>query len=218
MKKIKAVGFDFDNTLIMSEKEKLNLIEEIFASKYNIKKGVKLAYKNLMGKANNEEKLRMLIRKFLKREPSEREIRELHYTFKKGYEYKLSSCPLVLCINILKELQDQVDFMFLLSLEDKDIVKDVARHCGIAKYFDEILGGPKSKVENFKYIIENKKIKPDEIIYIGDSKEDIIKSKMLKIKAFGIQQNSYQREILKRLGADFTFSNFCQLPLRKIIS
>ena len=74
MGKIKAIGFDFDNTLIDSEKEKVKIIEEIFYKKYGIKKGVKAVYKSILGKANREEKIRVLIRKFLKRKPTNKEV------------------------------------------------------------------------------------------------------------------------------------------------
>ena len=50
MKKIKAIGFDFDGTLIMSENEKIKIFEEIFYRKYRIKKGVGRYYKFLAGK------------------------------------------------------------------------------------------------------------------------------------------------------------------------
>src|SRR3989344_3175835 len=216
MAKIKAIGFDFDGTLIISEKDKAELFEEIFYKIYGLKKGVKRVYHNLSGKINRQEKIELLIQKLLNRKPTKQEIKEFSYAFSKGYEYRLSSCPLVLCTDILKGLKKQVKFMFLLSLENRNVVVDVAKHCGLAKYFHEILGGPKSKIDNFRHIINKHGIRPEEAVYIGDSKKDITLSKELNFKVIGIQKNFSYRSALKKLGADFTISNLCGIPLRHV--
>jgi|TARA_B100001971_G_C18241464_1_gene571240 phosphoglycolate phosphatase-like HAD superfamily hydrolase len=216
MAKIKAIGFDFDDTLILSEKEKADIFEEIFYRKYKIKKGVKKAYIALLGTANRKDKIRKMINKFLRRAATKQEVKELSYSFSKGYEYKLSDCPLVQCTNMLTELKKQVKFMFLLSLENRDVIIKIVEHCGIAKYFDEVLGGPKSKLTNFKHLINKHGVKPEETIYIGDSKGDIIKSKKLKFKSIGIQKKFSYKKLLKNLGADFTFSSLCEIPFKHL--
>ncbi|MFC2169725.1 HAD family hydrolase [Acidobacteriota bacterium] len=216
MNKIYAVGFDFDDTLILSEREKSGIYEEIFFRKYGCKKGVKEAYNRLRGKANRTEKIKYIVNQLLEKEPEENEVEELSGMFSREYESKLSHCPLVQCANILKELKKQVKFMFLLSLENKKEVEDVAAHCGVAQYFDEILGGPASKIENFKHVCDKHHINPEEIVYIGDSEGDVIKSKKLNIKAVGIQRDFSYRELLKKLGADFTFSSLCDVPYKHL--
>lgn len=214
--KIKSIGFDFDGTLIDSEKYKLEIIKEIFYKKYGITKGVVPAYKSLLGKANRKGKLRILIRKFLNREPQNKEIKELNHAFSKGYEYKLSHCPLAKCTEMLEKIKNKVSFMFLLTLEEKDVVEKIMRHCGISKYFDVILGGPKSKINNFNYLCKKYKIKPEETLYIGDSKGDIINSKKLKFNFMGINSKKFERMMLNKLGADFTFSDLCEIPIKHI--
>ena len=217
MGKIKAIGFDFDDTLIISEIEKVKIFEEIFYKKYGIKEGVKEAYAGLLGKASREDKIKIIIKKFLKREATDKEVKDLNYAFDKGYEYKLSSCPLVQCTNVLKELKEQVDFMFLLSLENVNVVKSVAEFCGVAQYFDEILGGPTPKLENFKHVCDKHGVNPEDTIYIGDSKGDVVKSKKLNFKFIGIQKDFSYRKLLEDLGADFTFSKLCDVPFKSII-
>lgn len=217
MARIKAVGFDFDDTLIVSEKEKSTIFEEVFYRRYGIKKGIKRAYEGLRGKAGREEKIRVIIRKLLKREPTSKEVREVSYAFGKGYEFKLAHCPLIECTNMLKELKEQVKFTFLLSLENKKEVVNIARHCNIAKYFDEILGGPKPKTENLRHVLENHHLNPEETIYVGDSEGDIMKSKQLDIIPIGISRKFKYRKLLKELGAYFTFSSVCEIPFKAII-
>ncbi|MFH1836396.1 MAG: HAD-IA family hydrolase [Methanobacteriota archaeon] len=213
MVKIKAVGFDFDDTLVMSEKEKENVFTEIFAAKYGIKKEVRKEYQSLRGKANRREKIDLITEKLVGKKPSKREVNEFYNAFSAGYRYKMSLCPLVQCTNILKEVKEQTEFMFLLSLEEKRDVVASAEKCGLDAYFDEILGGPKPKIENFRHIVEEHGYQPDEVVYIGDSKGDIINAKKVGFKAIGIQKNATSQNLLKQLGADFTFSKLCYLPL-----
>jgi len=214
----KVVGFDFDNTLIISEDEKRNIAAEIFKKKYGIKRGVKAAYKKLLGKYNRRQKLRMLVKQFLHRNPKKKEIEELYYAFSEGYRYKLATCPLVHCQGMIKKLRKRARFMFLLSLEEKIDVKAVAEHCGVAKYFDEILGGPKPKMKNFMHIIKKHKAKPEDTIYIGDSRGDVLAAKKLGIKVIAVNRNPKKRNSFRKLGSDITISDLCQLDLRKNIT
>ena len=48
--KIKAIGFDFDGTLIMSEKSKSKEMAKVFEEKFGIKNGVQAHYEKLVGK------------------------------------------------------------------------------------------------------------------------------------------------------------------------
>jgi len=204
-----AIGFDFDDTLILSEKEKADIIGEIFLKKYGVKRGVKTKYRALLGRMNREAKLKRLLKDVLNKNPTKKELKEVNALFSKGYTEKLSTCPLVACISDLKRIRKRAKFMFLLSLENKKEVIAVAKHCGIAKYFDEILGGPKSKVMNFKHVINKHGISPKESVYIGDSTGDVKKAKKLQFHFIGVNRSAKKRTLLTKLGADYTFKNLC---------
>ncbi|MEK6899889.1 MAG: hypothetical protein AABX05_02080 [Nanoarchaeota archaeon] len=49
--RIRAVGFDFDGTLIISEDEKAMQMAKVFKEKFKVQKGVENAYRRLSGKA-----------------------------------------------------------------------------------------------------------------------------------------------------------------------
>jgi len=215
--KIKAVGFDFDDTLISTENKKYKLLEDAINKNFGTKNGIKKEYIKLRGKYNRIQKIEIILTKLLKRKPTKKEIQAVSKEFSKNYKSLLSNCPLFECTNILKELKKQVNFLFLISLEKKGDVREVAKHCGIGKYFNEILGGPKSKLQNLKHVLKKHKLKPGQVIYIGDLKNDIIVSKKLKLKAVGIHKNFTHRKLLKKLGADFTFSNLCEVPFSRLI-
>ena len=210
---IKAVGFDFDGTLIISEKKKAEEIVKVFAEKFNCTRGVARIYKQLSRTSlNRTQKVEALFLKLLKRKPTPLEQQEIAREFGKHYEQSLRTCPLFQCTNIIKELKKQVDFLFLLSLEDGREVKQIAQHCGVAQSFDEILGGPASKVKNLKHIITKHKLKPQEIVYIADATSDIVASKKVNVKVVLIQKRFSYKKFRESLEADFVFSSLCELP------
>tara|TARA_Y100000310_G_scaffold313220_1_gene361315 strand:- start:2467 stop:3129 length:663 start_codon:yes stop_codon:yes gene_type:complete len=211
MRKIKAIGFDFDGTLIVSEHSKAEEMAKVFQEKFGIKKGVQQAYKKLRGQ-NRHQKVNALFQQFVKRKPTQKELKEIEDHFGKHYFQSMKTCPLFQCTNIIGELKKQVKFLFLLSLEEKKDVKKLIKHCGLEKYFDEILGGPKSKIDNLDHVTKKHHLQPQEIIYIGDSPGDIIAGKKKKIKVILIGQKFNYSAFRKKLGSQFVLSSLCDLP------
>lgn len=210
---IKAVGFDFDGTLIVSEETKAQEIAKIFKEQFNLTRGVIRAYKQLSKHSlNRTQKIEALFLKLLQRKPTTLEQQKIARDFGQRYEQNLRTCPLFQCTNIIQELKKQVDFLFLLSLEDVKEVKRIAKHCGLARYFDEILGGPTNKVENLKHIVQKHRLKPQEIVYIADAASDIIASKKVNVKVVLIQKRFSYKKLRESLEADFVFSSLCELP------
>ena len=211
--KIRAVGFDFDGTLIMSEEQKAEQMALVFREKFKIQNGVKATYKKLAEKAlSREEKVKALFKILLHRKPTAKELKTVKEHFGKHYQQSLRTCPLFQCTNIIKELKKQVEFLFLLSLEDKKEVKNIADHCGLGQYFDEILGGSKSKVENLKHVLKKHKLKPGEVLYIGDAHSDVIASKKVRVRTILLGKKHFYEKLKEDLGADFRFSNLCKVP------
>ncbi len=213
--KIRAVGFDFDGTLIMSEEQKAKEMEKVFRERFKIKNEVKAAYQRLSGKAlNREEKVKALFKQFIKRKPTAKELKMVKGHFGQHYQKSMQSCPMFQCTNVLKELKKQVEFLFLLSLEDKREVKKIADHCGVGQYFDEILGGPKPKVENLRHILKKHHLKPQEALYIGDAHSDVIANRKVKVKTILLGKKHMYEKLKEDLEADFRFSNLCDIPVK----
>ena len=213
MNKIKAIGFDFDGTLIISEDSKAEEMAKVFQEKFGIKKGVQQAYKRLRGQ-NRHHKVMALFNQFIKRKPTKTELKKIEDHFGEHYRRSMNSCPLFQCTNILKELKKQVEFLFLLSLEEEKDVRKMVKHCGLAKYFDEILGGPKSKLENLDHVIKKHHLKPREIIYVGDSPGDVIAGSKMKIKVILVGKKFDYSILRKKLESKFIFSSLCDLPTK----
>ena len=210
---IKAIGFDFDGTLIMSEDKKAVEFENVFTEKFNISNGVAAAYNTLAGSGmNRKEKVKVLFATFLHRKPTVQELKIVENHFGQHYQNSLKTCPLFQCSNLIKELKKQVKYLFLLSLENKREVTKIAKHCGVASYFNEILGGPKSKIENLSHVLRKHKLRPDEVIYVGDAHSDVVASRKMKVKVILLGKKHIYEKLKEDLQADFVFSSLCDLP------
>ncbi|MBI2666023.1 HAD family hydrolase [Candidatus Woesearchaeota archaeon] len=209
---IKAIGFDFDGTLIESEEEKMQEMAEMFRKKFGVHKGFHNAYIEIRKIAlNRKQKIKKIFQNLLQREPTGKELKLLQDHFGKHYQRRLQTCPLFQCHQLVKELRKQVKFLFLLSLEEKKEVQQVARHCGIAQYFDEILGGPKGKVEHLLHIVKKHHLKPSEVMYVGDSHSDVAASKKAGIKVILVGKKRTYEQLKDDLQADFVLSNLCDV-------
>lgn len=212
MVSIKAVGFDFDGTLIISEDKKGPAMAEVFKEKFGVQKGIKKAYEGLIGKGfNRDAKVEYLFARFVERKATKKDLKIIADNFGQHYKKSLDTCPLFQCVNLIKELRNQVEFLFLLSLENKNEVKQVAKHCGVAKYFDEILGGPRSKIDNLQHVLKKHHIKPSETLYIGDAHSDVIASKKMSVKVILLGKKHTYRKLKEDLEADFVFSRLCDI-------
>ena len=70
---IRAVGFDFDGTLIMSEDKKGPAMASVFREKFGLKRGVRKEYEKLIGKGySRDDKVEKLFEYFLSSSPKTR--------------------------------------------------------------------------------------------------------------------------------------------------
>jgi HAD superfamily hydrolase (TIGR01509 family) len=210
---IRAVGFDFDGTLIMSEPEKVKAMVSVFKEEFNISRGVKKAYMALVGNGIiRDQKVEKLFLQFIGRGPTKKERKKVSEHFGKHYMKNMDTCPLFQCLTLIKELKEQTDVLFLLSLENKKEVKKIAKHCNVAKYFDIILGGPTSKVDNFNYVLQKYNIRSSEVLYIGDAHSDVIAAKKKGMKVVLLGKKHMYEKLKEDLEADFVFSSLCEVP------
>ncbi|MDP7324170.1 MAG: HAD hydrolase-like protein [Candidatus Woesearchaeota archaeon] len=207
---IKAIGFDFDGTLIVSEKEKEKVMVATFSDVFGVSKGVKKCYISLRG-VSRDDKFRKMVPKLIGRKVSVLELKKLHSSFSKHYFNAMKSCPLMGCVSDLKKLKRKMKFMFIVSIEKQTDVKKLAKHCGISGYFDEILGGPISKFDNIKHVLKKHHVDASELMYVGDSPNDILVSKQHKVKSVGLAKEKKKRNYLKKIGAHVTVKDLCRV-------
>ncbi len=209
---IKAIGFDFDGTLVLSESSKGPAMAAVFKEKFGISKGVRKAYEELIGKGfTRDEKVARLFDQFLDRKPLKKELKMVADHFGEHYVKNVATCPLIACVDVLKSVRKKVDFMFLLSLENQREVKKIAKHCGIALHFDEILGGPRSKVDNLKHVLEKHGWKASEMLYVGDAHSDVVATRKMKVKIALLGKKHLLKKQVEDVQADYVIKDLCDL-------
>lgn len=72
----------------------------------------------------------------------------------------------------LEELAKLGYRLYLNSATPADALSRTVAALGIGQLFVEILGRPRSKVENFEYVAAREKAHPEEVVFVGDSPTD----------------------------------------------
>jgi len=215
---IDAIGFDFDDTLFVSETDKARIIAKIFKQCCSATSGVNAEYRKLVGTGIAvEKKLKMIFRKFVHRIPKKKELAMVRKMYDYEYSKSLLSCKLMQCSNIIRDLRKQIKVLFIVTLNPAKEVIPALKHCGMLKYFDEVCGGPKTKVQNFRGILKKYKLNANNVVFIGDSNGDLRSAKKAKIHFIGLTKSNARRQLMRKLGAHFTFSSLCDIPPELLI-
>ncbi len=213
---IKAIAFDFDDTLVNTRRSKYKLMQAVFKKNFNKTRGVKKAYKSMAGEQTSRKKTRKLILAVIGRKASNDEVNAVEFGFNSLYKRLLSTCPLMISEQNLKEISSKKP-TFIVSLESEAVVKQIISKCGFASYFKEILGGPKSKIRNFEKLFSKYGLKPSEVLFFGDSKNDAIVAKKLGIPFVGVRRSKTYQDDMKAIGARSTFATLNKVDWNKML-
>ena len=206
---IKAIFFDLDDTLYDRSQFEINaykFIDQKLCKKYDLKKGV--IYKNLIKIKNlhnyNYRKLFEDTFEKIKVDPKKKKIFErncLKY-YREFVPSKLKLYPNT--INVLKKINKENYFVGIITNGRVKKQKAKMKILNIEKYFNLIVyarnfGKKKEKPNphSFNFVSQKLKIKPDEIIYIGDNpKTDYIGAKNAKVNFLRIKLGEYRKVII----------------------
>ncbi len=208
MRKIKAVLFDFDGTIADS----LALTHQILET--NLKK----------------ELPKSEIKKFQKKSASDI-LKDLELSFFNGFYLlwkikreinkkadQISLFPKVK--NLLKILKKEGFLLGVLSNNKKKTIVDVLEKNNITQ-FDYISGNIFSfdKKRKLKKFLKKYKLKPEEVVYIGDQITDIVDAKKVNLNTIAVDWGFDAKELLIRENPDFLATSvediFIWLDLKK---
>lgn len=122
---------------------------------------------------------------------------------------------------LLNHLQNKGVMLVLLTGRSQESTDISLAYFSLNKYFSKIYTGSKNgpnKSENFKKLMNDFSCTSDDIIYIGDSKKDIMECQKSNIKIFSINFDNTRLERLKELNK-YSFSSFVELEkeINKVI-
>ena len=178
MKNIKCIIFDFDDTIILSEKMKLENFYEISKSFGSI--GIEFYNENINKKLTRFEYFKDLsdyLNIFYLQHVVSINIDITSNMMIKKFTNKVSE-SLKECIelpNIRKYIKHHFNNnykLYISSKSNKDDIINTLKYKNLYHYFSGIYGLENSKIEHFNEIINKENIQSNEILFFGDSKSD----------------------------------------------
>lgn len=182
----KGIIFDFDGVICDS----VNVKTEAFKLMYNeygkevVEKVEK--YHNLHGGISRYEKFRYFHKEFLGIKLNEDEVFKMAEVFSSIVLQKVIDSDYIPgIIEFIKSRFKNTDLFICTGTPETEIL-EILESKKIKKYFTGIYGSPKNKVEIINLIMNNCKIKRDQLEFYGDAMTDYNAAKVTQIKFIGL--------------------------------
>lgn len=194
---LKAIIFDFDGVITESVHIKSEAFAELYEpyGNYVVQKVVKDHQENDLG-LSRFELFRYYHKKYLNIELSKKKENELINKFSILVIKKVINAPYVTgvldyidnCFNKYK--------LFISTGTPSDEIKIILKKRKIDHYFLDILGSPDNKLMHVNKIIRKYNLKPEELLYFGDSISDLLSAKEKNI-TFILRKHKYNNHLVK---------------------
>jgi len=205
---MKAIGFDFDGTIIDIEKQKSRAFG-IILNKYwgvNAERAAKY-WIDTAGKSRRS-KFDYFFREKYKKELADKEYKKIERVF--SNKLKNDFYPKVKFIEgaleLLKFCRSNFDVVFCSSGVPEKELKYLVKLTKADKYFDRIYGSSnkyKSKEDHFKEILNE--FKPGLIVFVGDGFEDMWVGRKYGAITIGVTSHQSKKKLIQA-GANYTSS------------
>lgn len=181
---IKCVIFDFDGVIVESVDIKTDAFQALFKDYPQHIKAITEFHVN-NGGISRYEKFKFIYKNILKEELSHEKFDWLCDKFSELVVEKVVAAPFV---KGTKELLDICygDYeMFVVSGTPELEIKEIIKRRDLTKYFLGIFGSPATKPELISNILKDRRHSVDEVVFIGDSMNDLNAAREAKIKFIG---------------------------------
>ena len=177
-KKIKVLALDFDGTLVESNAIKDKAFDSIFCE-WPEHRVAMMQWHLAENTMPRDEKFRYFVEIILGQQGNDKLIERLTRRFSELSYKAIVNCPMVDgAKEFLDEYASKVQ-LFLVSATPHNELNKILKARFLKRYFKQIQGAPINKVEVLKKFISVNKISPDEMLYIGDSPEDLKTAKTI---------------------------------------
>lgn len=182
--------FDFDGVITDSVNIKTEAFAELY-SKYGSSIKKKVVNHHLEhGGISRFDKIKYYHDEFLGIKLKKDELKLLCDNFSKLVINKVIKAPEINgSEKFLSDMKKNNKSMFINTGTPIDEMKFILDKKNLTKYFNEILGSPKTKIENIEIIMKKYKYKAADILFFGDSKEDLESANYFNIVFVGIGEN-----------------------------
>lgn len=184
MLNIKVIVFDVDGVLLESTDIKTDAFKELFKNyPKHIDKIITYHIKN--GGISRFIKFEHIYNKILNKPFNEEIKKQLGNKFKKIVLKKVLECPFVDgTLEFLQKYHNKKHLYVVSGTPDEELFEILEKR-KINQYFTNIYGSSKQKSEWLNHIIKKELLKPEEIVFIGDTLSDYKSSKKTHIIFIG---------------------------------
>lgn len=190
----KVVIFDFDGTLIDSNKIKMDVYYKIFnsiSSSENVIDDILKKYPELNRYDTIDKIIESLGSIRISRDDMVRKYSELVFAdiiTASGIEYSLY---------ILEKLKNLGVEIYLSSNTPIDILNNIIDLKGWKSYFNDIFGYPSMKVKTLEVIKDKYKYSNDKYLVVGDGQSDEVSARLNKVDFFKVETKSLRNLALQ---------------------
>jgi len=208
-KKLKNIIFDFDGVILDSLDVKTKAFVSIYESYGSDIADKVRSYHINNGGVSRYEKFKFWHKNYLNIELNEDELSRLANKFSNLVIDKvLLSKEVKGSINFIKNYHKNFNF-FIVSGTPHNEINKIADKLNISKYFNEILGSPKNKIECCNVLKEKYLLEPESTIFLGDAMSDFKAARYNEFH-FALRLSDYNLEIFKDFEG-IKFDNFKSL-------
>jgi len=170
--KIKAIFYDFDGVI----KESTQIKTEAFYALY-LPYGEVIAQKAkshhiLHGGISRFEKFKHYHKAFLNIDLKPSQINDLATEFSKIVLQKVIESDYVIGAKESIEKLSKTYLQFIVTGTPQNEIEIILDQLGITRFFDGIFGSPDDKIKISAYLLKTQKLKPNEVVFIGDATTD----------------------------------------------
>jgi phosphoglycolate phosphatase-like HAD superfamily hydrolase len=192
---LKGIIFDFDGVIAESVQVKTDAFAALYASygADNVSKVVEHHEAN--GGMSRFEKIRLYHESFLNRTVTKEEITNLASQFSELVVEKVIDAPYVPgALEYIQQSYKQYKLLISTGTPTQEMNKILSGR-KIAHYFTDVFGSPPKKIEHLNNIMSIYGMKPNELIFYGDSNADLDAASNANIK-FVLNRNQHNEKLI----------------------
>lgn len=181
MLRIKIIIFDFDGVIVESLDIKTRAFARLFKAqgKRVVRKVVDYHLQNTG--VSRYDKFRHIYKKILRRPLNQNTFQMLCDRFSDAVMDLVTSARYVKGAKEFLEGHASEYRCFLISATPQEEVEKIIKKRKMERFFVEIYGAPRKKINAVKDILRKEKIKPLQVLYVGDAMSDYIAAQKNKI-------------------------------------
>ncbi len=181
---LKAIVFDFDGVILESVDIKTRAFKELFKDYPDqLEKILKLHLDNTG--MSRFDKFKIIYADYLGRTTDDCELGRVGEAFSRLVYGEILRCPFVPGAYEFLEKRAKQYEMFLASATPQEELWDIAKRRGLDRFFEGIYGSPRRKDEILRGILVECKLRPGEVVFIGDAVNDYRYAQQARIPFIG---------------------------------